>query len=363
MTKIIDPWGSELAEDYGKIIKSFGLEVFNSSVFPNPNRIMRRGTVFAGRDLKRIADCIANKKPFYALTGIMPTGDKIHFGNKMVVENLRYFQEHGAQTYILIADLEAASTRGVTLEQAKERAMEFHIPAYIALGLDPKKTIFYFQSENKNVMHMAYEFAKRITLNEFKAIYGSADPGRIMGAVTQVGDVLYPQLQRTMPGIIPVGIDQDPHIRLARDIVARVKSKYGFIPVSSIYHKFTPSLDGAIKMSKSRPESCIELPEDIDTLCKKIKRAKTGGRDTVEEQKQKGGEPEKCMIFELLKQHLVEKDTELNQIYNDCKAGVLTCGENKKRTCELMTKFMNDFNNKLQKAKKQVNKLNFIKFT
>jgi tryptophanyl-tRNA synthetase len=150
---------------------------------------------------------------------------------------------------------------------------------------------------------------------------------------------------------------------LTRDIVSRVKSKYGFIPVSSIYHKFSPSLDGAIKMSKSRPESCIELPENIEAVCKKIKRAKTGGRDTAEEQKQKGGEPEKCMIFEIFKQHLIEKDKDLNQTYNDCKAGVLTCGENKKRACELMTKFMEDFNKKLETAKKQVNKLNFIKFT
>ncbi|MBD3361687.1 tryptophan--tRNA ligase [Candidatus Woesearchaeota archaeon] len=362
MTKIIDPWGSELAEDYEKIIKSFGLEVFDPSMFPKANRIMRRGTVFAGRDLKIISDCIKKKKPYYALTGIMPTGDKIHFGNKMVVENLKYFQEHGAETYILVADLEAASTRGVTLEQAKQRALDFHIPAYIALGLDPKKTIFYFQSENKDVMHMAYEFAKKITLNEFKAIYGNADPGRVMGAVTQVGDVLYPQLKKKMPGIIPVGIDQDPHIRLARDIVARVKSKYGFVPVSSIYHKFTPSLDGAIKMSKSKPESCIELPEDPKTVCKKIKRAKTGGKDTVEEQRKKGGKPEQCIIFEMFKQHLIENDKKLNIIYEECKKGKILCGENKQRACELMTEFMNEFNEKLKKAKKQVNKLNFIKF-
>ncbi|MBN1644829.1 tryptophan--tRNA ligase [Candidatus Woesearchaeota archaeon] len=362
MDKLIDPWGTELSEDYEKIIKHFGLEVFNSSIFPNANRIMRRGTVFAGRDLKIISDCIKNKKPFYALSGIMPTGEKIHFGNKMVVENLKYFQEHGAQTYILVADLEAASTRGITLEQARERAIDFHIPAYIALGLDPKKTIFYFQSENKEVMNISYEFAKKITLNEFKSIYGNADPGRIMGAVTQVGDVLYPQLKKRMPGIIPVGIDQDPHIRLARDIVSRVKSKYDFVPISSIYHKFTPSLDGSIKMSKSRPESCIELPEDTNQTCKKLKKAKTGGRDTAEEQRKKGGKPEECMIFEMFKQHLVEKDNELNRIYNDCKAGILTCGENKKRACELITKFMNDFNNKLEKAKKQVNKLSFIRF-
>ena len=362
MTKIIDPWGSELENDYEKIVKSFGLEVFDSSMYPNPNRIMRRGTVFAGRDLKIIAECIKKKKPFYALTGIMPTGDKIHFGNKMVVENLKYFQDHGAETYILVADLEAASTRGVTLEQARQRAMDFHIPAYIALGLDPKKTIFYFQSENKDVMNMAYEFAKKITLNEFKAIYGGADPGKIMAAVTQVGDVLYPQLKKKMPGIIPVGIDQDPHIRLARDVVARVKSKYGFVPVSSIYHKFTPSLDGAIKMSKSRPSGNIDLPEDVKEACKKLKRAKTGGRDTIDEQRKIGGEPEKCMIFELFKQHLIKDDEELNKIFQNCKSGKLVCGEDKQRACDLMTEFMNDFNEKLKKAKKDVKKLNFIKF-
>jgi len=362
MTKIIDPWGSELEEDYEKIVKSFGLEVFDSSIFPEPNRIMRRGTVFAGRDLQIIADCIKKKKPFYALTGIMPTGDKIHFGNKMVVENLKYFQDHGAETYILIADLEAASTRGVTLEQARQRAMDFHVPAYIALGLDPKKTIFYFQSENKDVMNMAYEFAKKITLNEFKAIYGDADPGRIMAAVTQVGDVLYPQFKKNMPGIIPVGIDQDPHIRLARDVVARVKSKYSFVPVSSIYHKFTPSLDGAIKMSKSRPSGNIDLPEDIKEVTRKLKRAKTGGRETVEEQRKIGGQPEQCMIFEMFKQHMIEDDKELNQIFQKCKTGNILCGEDKQKACELMTEFMKDFEEKLKKAKKSVNKLNFIKF-
>ena len=167
MTKIIDPYGSELVEDYAKAIKDFGLEVFTPTTFPEPNRVMRRGVVFAGRDLKIIARCIKEKKPFYALSGIMPTNDQIHLGNKIVVENLAYFQKHGAITFILVADLEAAAARGVSLEEGRKRALEFHIPAYLALGLDPKKTIFYFQSENKDVVHFAYEAAKKITLNEF----------------------------------------------------------------------------------------------------------------------------------------------------------------------------------------------------
>ncbi|MBW2967479.1 tryptophan--tRNA ligase [Candidatus Woesearchaeota archaeon] len=361
MAKIIDPYGAELPEDYTKIIKDFGLEDFDVDAFPEPNRLMRRGTVFSGRDLKTIAKCIREKKHFYVLSGIMPTNDKIHFGNKQVVENIRYFQEHGAIAYILVADLEAAAARGVSLEEGKKRALEFHIPAYLALGLDPKKTVFYFQSDNKDVVHLAYEFAKKITLNEFRAIYGSADPGRIMSAVTQVGDILYPQLKERMPGIIPVGIDQDPHIRLTRDIVDRTKAKKFFRP-SSIYHKYTPSLDGGLKMSKSKPESCIVLPEDTKTATKKLKRALTGGRETVDIQKKLGGEPEKCTVFEMHKQHLIEDDKELQKIYDDCKAGAILCGECKNIACKKMEDFMIDLEKGIAKAKTQVDKLNFVKF-
>lgn len=362
MEKIIDPYGGELPEDYTKIVKDFGMEQFDVDLFPEPNRLMRRGIVFAGRDLKIISKCIKEKKPFYVLSGIMPSGEKIHFGTKMVVENIRYFQERGAQAFILVADLESAAARGVSLEEAQKRAKEFHIPAYLALGLDPKKTTFYFQSENKDVVHMAYEFAQKITLNEFKGIYGSADPGRIMSAVTQVGDVLYPQVKTRMHGIIPVGVDQDPHIRLARDVVDRTKSKKFFKP-SSMYHKFTPALNGDLKMSKSKPESCIDLPEDIKSVTKKLKRGKTGGRETLEEQKEKGGQPEICTVFELHKQHLIEDDAELQKIMDDCKSGTMMCGECKKIACTKMEEFMVKFTKNLDSARKTVDKLNFVKFS
>lgn len=362
MTKIIDPYGSELVEDYSKTIKDFGLEEFDVDLFPKPNRIMRRGVVFAGRDLKIISRCIKEKKHFYVLSGIMPSGKKIHFGNKSVIENIKYFQEHGAQAYILVADLESSAARNISLKEAKKRALEFHIPAFIALGLNPKKTTFYFQSENKEVLHLAYEVSQKITSNEFKAIYGNTDPKRIMSAVTQVGDILYPQLKERMPGIIPVGVDQDPHIRLTRDVARRLNKKYKFFLPSGIYHKYTPSLNGQLKMSKTHPESCIELPEDKKLFCKKIMRAKTGGRNTIEEQRKKGGEPEKCMIFELYKQHLIEDDKKLQKIYNDCKKGKLLCGDDKKNCCKLMTKFMDDFNKKTEKARKSIDKLKFVKY-
>ena len=56
-----------------------------------------------------------------------------------------------------------------------------------------------------DVVKIAFQAAQKITANEFRAVYGSNEPGRIMSAVTQIGDILYPQLAERMPGIIPVG--------------------------------------------------------------------------------------------------------------------------------------------------------------
>jgi len=364
MVKVtIDPWGSFLVKDYEKLIGNYGLEAFTDSLskkLPNPNKLMRRKIIFAHTGLGKVIDAINNKKDFYALTGIMPTLEQIHLGTKLVIENIKYFQEHGAKTYVLVADLEAAATRGLSLEEGRKRALNFHIPAYIALGLNPKKTVFYFQSTNEKVKNLGYIFSKKITLNEFRAIYGSTEPGRIMSALLQAGDILFPQLEKKMPGVIPVGPDQSPHILLSRDIVNRTKPSFKFVLPSGLYNKYTPSLDGSLKMSKSKPESCITIPEDVKTACKKIRRAFSGGRNTLEEHKRLGGMPEKDMAFELLKQHFIEDDKKLKKLYDDYKAGKLMSGDIKDIACKELTKFMKDFNKKLEKAKNIVPSLKFI---
>ena len=355
MTKeIIDPWSSGLPEDYKKIIDKFGLDKFDIFDFPEPNLLMRRGIVFAGRDLRIISQSIKEKKKFYVLTGIMPTADKLHFGTKSVIDQVAYFQKHGAETHVLVADLEAAAARGISFEQAKKRALEIHIPCYIALGLDPKKTRFYFQSENKEVINLAFELANKATLNEYRAIYGQAEPAKIMSAIVQVADILHPQLEKPFPGIVPVGVDQDPHLRLTRDIAKRANRK--FITPSSIYHKFLPALTGDLKMSKSEGNSLYLLDSD-EEIKKKISRAVTGGRKTLQEQKEKGGDPDNDMIFELFRQHLIDDDKELKQREEDYRKGKILDSENKEYATKLLQDFMKDFKVKYEKAKKQVKEI------
>ena len=360
---VIDPWGKELVQDYTRLIKELGMEAFDNNAFPEPNLQMRRGINFGGQELDTIAKAIKEKKPFYCLTGIMPSSEKIHLGTETVVQNVRYFQDHGAKTYILIADVESQATRGVPLEEGKRRAMEFHIPAYVALGLDITKTNFYLQSENKKVSNLAAICSQKITENEFRAIYGSVHPAKVMSAFTQMGDILYPQIEEKMPGIIPVGIDQAPHIRMVRDIARRLKQEYGFFLPSAVFGKYTSALDGSFKMSKSSPENAkLEIPEkDINNVEKKINKALTGGRATKEEQREKGGEIQKCMVYEYCKNHFIKDDKILSQMYEECVMGKNLCGECKaKFGVPNAVKFYEDFNKNFEKAKKSIGKIKFV---
>lgn len=363
-SEYIDPYGDSLPEDYSKVVRHFGLEPFDEKMFPSPNRLMRRGIIFAGRDMKHISECIKKKKPFYVLSGIMPTSQRVHFGTKSVIEQMKYFQDHGGETYFLIADLEANAARGINLAEARKNALEYHIPTYLALGLDIQKTKFYFQSENRTVIKLAYEAAQKITLNEFKGVYGNAEPSRMLAAITQIGDMLYPQEKHQKPiqGIIPTGIDQEPHVRLCRDYLHRIESQKRFTPISSIYHKFMPAMDGLRKMSKSNPKGSISLPEDKKVAEKVIKSAFTGGRATMEEQRKLGAVIEKDMVYELLKQHLVESDKELKKIHDDYKSGKMLSGEIKQLAVEKMNHFLEKFDADVEKYRKQMKDVEFLKF-
>ena len=103
-------------------------------------------------------------------------------------------------------------------------------------------------------------------------------------------------------------------------------------------------------MSKSKPESCIELPEDLKSVKRKIKNALSGDRDSLEEHKKFGAIIERDMVFELMKQHLVEDDKELDKIYEEYKSGKMTSGELEEIACQKMEEFMNSLVKGIEQA-------------
>jgi tryptophanyl-tRNA synthetase len=219
----IDPWSSDQYEDYSRLRDEFGIQPFDTSGLPNPTKLIRRGAIFGHRGFELIKDAIVNRKRFVILTGLMPSGN-MHIGNKMVMDQVIYYQSHGAEVFVAVADIEAYATRNISFEKARETAIESYILNYVAMGLEPDSCEIYFQSKREAVKDLGYTLSKKVNWSEMKAIYGfedSTNMAHVFSPLVQVGDILHVQLERyggPRPTLVPVGVDQDPHMRLTRNL-------------------------------------------------------------------------------------------------------------------------------------------------
>ena len=222
----IDPWASKGIKNYDEICEKFGLEKIDSSKLPNPTHLHRRGIIFAHRDLDSVLNARKCGKSFGVLSGLMPSG-KMHLGHKMVIDQAKWFQDLGGDVTIAVADLEAHATRGLSLEKCRKYAVEEYISNYAGMGLNPEKTSIYFQSERSIVQKMGFTLGTKTNLSEMEAIYGfsgNTSLAHVQSPLVQAGDIVHPQLDEyggLRPIVVPVGIDQDPHIRLTRGMVSK----------------------------------------------------------------------------------------------------------------------------------------------
>ena len=359
----IDPWGTAVRLEYDKLFKYFGVRPFSEllprvrEVFGEPLHLMRRGVIFGHRDFDRVLDAYSRRDRVALVTGFMPSG-RFHFGHKMVADQIIYYQRLGFEIFIVIADAEAYAVRRLPRKQVIETGLYEYVANLIALGLEKNKhTHIYFQTNYERPYYRLIQmFSRKVTMAEMEAIYGKLEPAKVMAALTQAADILHPQLDYFggfKHVVVPVGADQDPHIRLARDIADRFENELGLKRPASTYHRFQTGLDGH-KMSSSRPEYTIFLTDPPEEAVKKLKRALTGGRATVEEQRRLGGIPEKCTIYEFYVYHLIGDDKELMRIYQECRGGRLLCGEDKQYAAELLSKWLEEHQRRLEKARDRV---------
>lgn len=259
---VIDPWGSAMIEDYQELFERFGIEPFEEVLpsVPSPHHLMRRGAIFGHRDYERVVEAMRADEPFAALSGFMPTGEP-HVGHKMVFDELVWHQERGGEVYGLVADLEAHSARGMSWEAIDEYARAY-VLSFLAAGFDPEEGTIYRQSDNREVQDLAFEIGIDANFSEMQAIYGfdgETDVSHLQSIITQAADILYPQLEHgPMPTVIPVGPDQDPHVRLTRDLAARSR----YFGVTEAYASFeaTPEELEHLRRAYDARDSYAEEP-------------------------------------------------------------------------------------------------------
>lgn len=277
------------------------------------------------------------------LSGIQPSG-KLHIGNYFGAMRQHLQLQAENEGFYFIADYHALTTnpnpkefRARTLDVAKD---------YLALGLDPEKTVFWRQSDVPEVTELAWILScvtpmgllQRCTSYKDKVDQGlSPVHGLFAYPVLQAADILLFD-----SNLVPVGQDQKQHIEVTRDIAIKFNNIYGetfVIPEEHIlkHVAVVPGIDGR-KMSKSY-DNTIEIFEPENKVKKKVMKVVTDSTP-VEDPKN----PETCNAFALLK--LVADEKELAEWQQRYRSGGMGYGEVKKRVVELLHEYFRPFRQK-----------------
>jgi tryptophanyl-tRNA synthetase len=237
------------------------------------------------------------------LSGIKPSGDQVHIGNFLgALKQWVTRQDQGeheciyfiANQHALTSIRDGDTLRKYTLNIAMQ---------YLAVGLDPEKSLLFVQSDVPYHTEMTWIFNCLCPMGLLERAHAYKD-SKAKGKELNVGVFDYPVLMAVdilmyQPQSVPVGKDQKQHVEIARDLAEKFNHIYGdtfVLPEAHIPEAVASvvGLDGR-KMSKSYGNT-IGLFEDEKTILKKVKSIQTDSKG-LEESK----DPDTCNVFSLLK--------------------------------------------------------------
>ncbi|MBN1796168.1 MAG: tryptophan--tRNA ligase [Sedimentisphaerales bacterium] len=291
------------------------------------------------------------------LSGIQPSG-KLHIGNYFGAMRQHLQLQAENDCFYFIADYHAL-TGNPDPEKLAQNIIDVALD-YLALGLDPEKTVFWRQSDVPEITELTWIFScitpmgllQRCTSYKDKIAQGlSANHGLFAYPVLQAADIL-----AFHSNLVPVGADQKQHIEVTRDIAGYFNNAYGEIltlPEAHIVESVAvvPGIDGR-KMSKSYGNT-IEIFESENSMKKKVMRIVTDSTP-VEEPKN----PEKCNVFAMLK--LVAPDDELKQWEDKYRKGGTGYGDVKKRLAELLVEYFQPYRAKREELQNNLDYVNEV---
>ncbi len=362
----VTPWEVKGKVNYSKLIKQFGTEVITGELLDRIKHytggdlhyMLRRGVFFTHRDLKWILDEWDKGNRFYLYTGRGPS-ESIHIGHLVPWVFTKWLQEKfGVKLLFQLTDDEKYLFKeNLDLKKTYNYAIDNAL-SIVALGFDPKNTQIMIDTDNaKTLYNNALPISKHITFSMVKAAFGfdnSQNLGSIFYTCIQAVPAILESIKagRNVPCLIPHAIDQDPHFRIARDILP----KLGFYKPASIQCKFMPSLGGATgKMSASDPNQSIFVTDSPKVVKTKIyKYAFSGGQGSIAEHRKKGGNPEVDVSYQWLEIMFETDDNKLRKIAEDYRSGALLTGELKDYTIEKINKFLEDHQVRREQAKERL---------
>ena len=364
---IVTPWEVSGEIDYEKLIKEFGTQKLDEHLLKRLEKqtgplhhLLRRHIFFSHRDLDWFLTEFEKGNKGFLYTGRGPSGHT-HLGHLVPWMLTRWLQQrlHLKLYFQMTDDEKFLFKEGLELEEATNYALENALDI-IALGFEPDELRIIIDTKLAGVMYpQAIRVAKRITFSTTKAVFGfdnSNNVGEIFYTSMQAVPAFLPSIVagRKLPCLIPLAIDQDPHFRVTRDVIG----KLGYPKPAIIHSRFLPGLQGADgKMSTSTAnaeQNVIFTTDDTKTVKFKVnKYAFSGGKETVDEHRKHGGNPDVDVAYQYLT-FFEEDDAKLKKIHDDYKSGKLLSGELKAILIEKLNSFLAEHQRRRENARKRL---------
>src|SRR5512138_4011426 len=277
-------------------------------------------------------------------SGARKTGRQ-HLGNYLgAIKNYVALQNDYECVYCIV-DLHALTTVEDT-EELRQNTMEMALD-WLAAGIRPEDSIVFIQSrvpevtELHTILSMVTPLGKLTELPTFK------DKVRQHPENVNYGLVGYPVLMTAdivlyKTDVVPVGIDQAPHLEFAREIVRSFNYRYNTKVLIEPQVKHTEILkvlgiDGKAKMSKSL-NNHIELAATPEETAARIKDMVT---DPARMKRTDPGNPDICNVFSMHK--IFSPQDEVDMINKECRIAGIGCVDCKKRLAANLNKHLEPF--------------------
>ncbi|WP_204305157.1 tryptophan--tRNA ligase [Desulfurobacterium thermolithotrophum] len=282
------------------------------------------------------------------LSGMRPTG-KLHLGNYFGALKTWLKLQDKAESFFFIADWHAITTSYHDTGKLSDNTVEM-MADWLAAGLDPEKSILFVQSFVKEhaELYLLLGMIVPVKWLERNPTYKEMMENLKDREVATYGFLGYPVLQAAdiviyKADVVPVGIDQIPHLELTREIARRFNNLYGRIfPEPRPYLSEAPKLPGldGRKMSKSYG-NCIYLSDSEKEINKKVRSMVT---DPARVRKTDPGHPEVCSVFAYHK--IFTPSEKVKELEESCRKGEIGCVQCKKELSKILNNFLSPIREK-----------------
>ncbi len=361
----MNPYEVEGEINYDRLIDEFGIKKIDKKLLERIKKItgeihpyLKREIFFAHRDLEKLLDAYDSGEKFFLYTGCGPSGP-IHIGHYSIWSFVKWLQDKfNVELWFQFTDDEKFLYKNKTYDEIQEWTYENMIDV-ISMGFNPDKTHFLIDTKHAGIIYPeAIRVAKKITFSTIKASFGFTDSnniGSIFYTAMQTVPVFLPNVLngKSEYCLIPLAVDQDPHFRISRDVV----EKLGYKKPAILHAKFISPLTGISgKSSSSNSSKTILMTDSPEIVRKKInKYAFSGGQDTIEEHRKKGGNVKIDVACQWLK-YFEHDDNKLEKIYTEYSKGKILSGEVKSILIEKINNILSVHQKRRETADKIIDK-------